>query len=641
MAAPKTAYVQEAGTAHISLEMPKHPPRLAVALFWAKSGQYDCWQTDLEKEVVKDPSKVVDLDAATTPESFDRELGRLLKHIQQRLEIGLSEAWISRYGYNAPQPPRADGKTPEQFAQELTAAWEKAWALNGLYQEPEEEWARQFAEMFVFAPYAGMGQAAFDSGEENYRILQAWPKVYSTLVACQHLSSYTPLTRGFGADKLKNGMNASANAGLPIFDPVVQDGNARPSWITTEVSTYERRDLRPGDLVAGKDADPNQKGFAHAASVLRRWPLGAAAKAESAANLQLIDTGVLASIGDSNTQDHGWLTTAAITSAFSKAVAAQSGFGRLAEASSLKDAVSTSRKALPMGFTRLVLAAPGGRARYVSAMLPMWHGEHRFSLARYLWSLRDLPAKNLVAYWAVYAALGHKLFDELVKEADAPGRSCEALMTAAKAAHEAAEAARQEAIKEAVRTGKPAGDAANKVGKRPSLLRSAAITSKPRVVRFVSKTSTVWKEVVPNEPGRQMTYEEGPEADALRAKWKRDAAAKKARYGSSPSEVRDVSGQNSGMPLDLAARPGKDKGDLGRPGGWDFLASERFYSTELLIVDPMKPGDVVERPMAQNEVDYFKGGTAGAAPAGGAPGGGSNEPAASADAPEAGGDPAV
>lgn len=619
MPAPKTAYVLDAGSTHISLEMPKNPPRLAVALLWAKSGQYEAWQTDLEKEILKDPKKIVDLEAATTREAFEVELGRLLKHIQQRLEIGVTEAWISKYAYNAPSPPKEEGKTRAEYAAELQAAWNRAFALQALYDEPEEQWARIFSEMFVYMPYAGNGQTMFSNGNENHLIFEAWPKVYCTVAACQHLCSYTPLTRGSKPDKIGNGMNASANAGLPIFGPIVKDAedvkdaegkNKRAAWVTTSVTTYEKRDLRPGDLVAGKDADPNQKGFAHAASILRRWPLGAAAKAETGANLQVIDTGVFASVGDSSTQDHGWLTAAAMSSAFGKAVANESGFGRLPEAADLKGAVETTKKALPMGFARLVLAAPGGRARYVSAMLPMWHGEHRFTIARYLWSLRDLPAKNLVGYWALYAAQGHTMLDELVKEAGAPGRSCEQIIAAAKKAREGR---------------KPPG-------KAPALLRTSACSSKPRVVRFVTKSTQSWKEVAPNEEGLTMTYEEGPEADALREKWKKDADAKKAKHGNAPTEVTTVKGANSGMPLELAARPAQDKTDHARPGGWAFLEDKDFLSTELLLPDATKPDEVVERSMGQNSVEYFKGGS-GAAPAGGGDGEGGEEAAKDEDSP--------
>jgi hypothetical protein len=213
----------------------------------------------------------VDLATAST---FEAELGVLLKHIHQRLQIGLDEAWFSKYGYDPPQVPRKDGKTDEEYGKDLKKAWEKTFGLIKLWQEPEEAWARMLAEMFVYVPYGGSAQATFGNARD-IDVYAKWPSVYPLHVACQHLSTVAVLSRGFEPSRVGTGLEAGPNAGVPIFGAEVTPP-ARPGWTTAPVSNHVANDLRPGDLLSGDDgankgADGKHRLFGHSATTLRRW----------------------------------------------------------------------------------------------------------------------------------------------------------------------------------------------------------------------------------------------------------------------------------------------------------------------------------------------------------------------------------
>jgi hypothetical protein len=279
----------------------------------------------------------------------------------------------------------------------------------------------------------------------------------------------------------------------------------------------------------------------------------------------MIDTGVLAGGGDVSTQDHDWLTT---VNGFASAEKGRTGFGRLPEATKLAAAVEQMKKALPLGFVRLALVAAGsGAVRYLSAMLPMWSGEHRFAFSRYLWSLRDLPAKDVDAYWILYVPQGQTLFEEVVKEAAGPKRSCAMLVDDAKKAM---------AVKPAPK------------GQPPRLIRVAAcasVKSKPRVVRVINKgkDNVKWKEV---DVGGDAELQPSPEEATNKLK---------------PLPEEDEDPMKAALPLKLDPGPG------GRPGGWGFADSMARLSEEVVVPPDKKAGDVRARAMTENKADYFKG----------------------------------
>lgn len=551
---PKVAYIADSGKHHVSIDMPAHPPRLSVALFWAKAGQYGPYQTDVEQGMHRDqnPDKEVRLDDAT---SFEKELGRLLNHIYQRLEKGLKEAWMSRFGYDAPS-----GAAHFAFL-------DRPSALLKLYDEPEEQWARHVSEMFVYAPYAGIGQMMLGSYAHDSDVYAKWSKAHSLVVACQHLSTYAVLARGFAMGKLGAGLTAGPNPGVPVY----KDG-APAAWYGTiekapenKVNNYKEYDVHPGDFLSGRQ-QKEQSGWAHIATVLRRWPLGKAEtdpqNAGMGVKLQMIDTGVLAGIGDINTQDHDWLKDGAVAQSFKPA--RFGGVGRLPAAANLVGGVEKAKKAVPLGFARLVILEKGGRALYVSGMLPMWHGEQRFTTARYLWSLRDLPWNKhagLVAYWALYAPTGKELFEQMVGAADGGGASCQAMVQTA----------------EAARPSKPLG----------WLRLVAVVTSEPKVVRVVAKSDQKWTEAKGNKDGKAVTYDpDSPEA----------AKALKKPGDKAPTSTDP---KRFSLPLSL------DK-DVKGNAAWRALQDTRGLSTEMLRKDASS-GKLGPRPMSSNPVGYFNG----------------------------------
>lgn len=556
---PKIAYILEDGKNRISVDMPQHPPRLLRALLWAKPGRYEGHRTDLEKAIDAKERGPVSLDAADT---FEAELGWLLKHVYQRLMRGLAEVWSSKYGYDPPDIPKEDGKTPEEYAAARKQALERSWALTDLYREPEEQWARAFAEMFVFMPYGGPAGMTFGQSTslKDHDIYGKWPKVYPMVAACQHLSTYAVLTRGFAPSTVGTGLEAGPNAGVPILGKNPVTPPTRPGWTNAPVSSFAANDLHPGDVLSGDDgANKGLKGkqrlFGHSATTLRRWPLGAKAteeteKAGSGYKLQMIDTGVLAGAGDSSTQDYDWL---AAVRGLEKAE--RTGFGRLPPPSDLAAAVEVMKKALPLGFARLVIVSNGSSAlRYVSAMLPMWYGEERFAFTRYIWSLRNLPATGVDAYWIIYVPKSsEELFNQMVVEADGPKRSCQEMVAAANVTANALLA----------------------------VASCASIHGKPKIVRSVTKGSTEWRNVEPNPKDKKDPAEPDPK---------------------SPTKLE--TGTVVAPTLDMKKL---DASSGGRPGGWKFLASEKHLAIELLIPPGTNGSDVEGRSMTGNKVDYFKG----------------------------------
>lgn len=566
---PKVAYIFEDGSNHVSVDMPEHPPRLMTALMWAKPGQIDGYRTKLNKAVEANERGKVTLDST---DKFEEELGLLLDHISQRLQHGLDEAWHSRFGYDAPEIPKTEGKTADEHATARKKAIEKSWALTDLYSQPDEKWARAFAEMFVYMPYGGPARLMLDTSHDE-EIYARWPDVYSLVAACQHLSTYAVLTRGFLPSDVGTGLEAGPNGGKAIFGKSLPSSSTeRPSWSTASQTEFAKNDLRPGDVLSGDDGadkpNPHDGGkrnlreWGHSATTLRRWPLGAKAEAapENAGaghRLQMIDTGVLAGVGDTSTQDYNWLTA---VNGFGAAKPGRTGFGRFPEATNLAAAVETTKKALPLGFARLVVVVSGSNeVRYISAMLPMWHGEHRFAFSRYIWSLRDLPVSGLDAYWIIYAPLRNEaLVDQIVKEAKGPQRSCQELADAAK-------------------TGK---------GFLRAIASCASINGKPKVVRSVTKGAVGWREVDPNPK---------------KSKDKPPPGAPEEPDPKAPTKLQTTTSVAPTLKLKL------DAGPEGRPGGMDFLESRKHLALELLIPVGTKSGDVKGRVAAKNEVPYFKG----------------------------------
>jgi hypothetical protein len=200
MGHPQYERTAEGGMGHAS-ESGWDPPYLPRALLHAKVGHEDSFKTKLDKE-----GRKVTLSSEDEAE-FDKELGDLLRHIDERLNMGVLEAWYSEEAY---------GDISEEFKkvyegkEELAEKHKKANGMAGDYIafafEPEEQWARAFAEMTAFLPYSGVGGDYMDgaTGENQRKVFErftaAGTGVHPIIVACQDLCTICVLSRGFTLD---------------------------------------------------------------------------------------------------------------------------------------------------------------------------------------------------------------------------------------------------------------------------------------------------------------------------------------------------------------------------------------------------------------------------------------------------------
>lgn len=215
-------------------------PRLSMALLHAKAGQYDVFKTKVEAK------------GATIKAIDENSLKDLLEHIQERLEKGLTEAWLSKEGYDYDSAAvfrDAAGKDqlramPYKPAAEASKAVEelikKTWDVDKVWNDPEEQWARAIVEQFVFTSYAGPGVVY---GSDDKSLYDKYPTTYPIAAACQHFSTFCIRSRGFTLDQVtKSGMLGCACSGgttsLPCFNG--QDTSPSlakdPRWIAADAA---------------------------------------------------------------------------------------------------------------------------------------------------------------------------------------------------------------------------------------------------------------------------------------------------------------------------------------------------------------------------------------------------------------------
>lgn len=583
---PQILYDVDLHQSHISVPFPKRPPRLGVALLWAKPGRTPDCQSALEKDIRNEKAKPVALGSKDT---FSAELRSLLDHIWKRLERGLWEAWSSKWGYHLRPPVRAQDETDEAYEERVGQFRAQRVGLGFFENTPEERWARVVTEMFVFAPYAGAGGFVNGAGsQDDDSIYKLYPKVHSIGVACQHLSTYVALTRGIPYSSIPGGFDASPLAGRaglasPTKEELSKPPLPRPAWLDAAPGDWRKYDLWPGDVIAGdfftnaqvnayfqaynewkkdstkKKPDPLvRNGFAHIASVLRRWP--PVATPDAPYKLQWIDTGVMTKHGDYITQDHEWCDAHGqdtVRDAFAEATERR-GFGRVPEATDVGAAADQACSALPLGFARLVIAQQGDwTVRYVSGILPMWFGDQRFHFCDYLWSLRELPAQGLVALWIVYGAVGATLRDQIASESSGPSRTAADLFAASKGA---------------------------------SLREAVVVTSAPRVYRANIKSTEEWSSFGRDTDGEAAEFADEPAANDSTP---HDAAIEKTQTNPGSGGFR------SWLPLRLGALTGTDV--------WARLMSTSTASTEWHVPDLSVSGadGLIEASAADGQVPYF------------------------------------
>jgi hypothetical protein len=393
------------GTKVAMIAVNGQPPSLVRCVM---EGEIAADSTALEKRVrgggespALKPEEYPDL----RPETYKDTVQAVMGHLLQRLRGGIDEAWSSaRHGYGI--GPALWGKKGE-----------------GMINSVEEQWARAFAEMTVFAAYGGPGENYGYNQKEELTITRLLDKnvtqapYFPILMACQHLSTNCALTRGIPVEQFNpNGMTASNGTSyLPLFkehsygDYRVKNRDAGkgtkeaiakiPSGLLDHIPTLfdPTPVLTPGSVFTynslGVDAT-GQTGKAHIASVLRIW----------GRHFQPIDTGPFAGGAhmDEGSADHDLQPgdskiMTANPGASLNAHFVGAGYLYADKTVVTQEQVDYLRTARPLGFAQLMLA-DNKNIRFLSRLLIMYDGSDSFSVSRYIWSLRSLPA-NLTAVW--------------------------------------------------------------------------------------------------------------------------------------------------------------------------------------------------------------------------------------------------
>ncbi|XXT19875.1 hypothetical protein WME94_57605 [Sorangium sp. So ce429] len=317
----------------------------------------------------------------------------------------------------------------------LDVVWKKGAAM-GLWDttkwkesDPEEQWARAITELLLGQPYNG---AAATYGHPNQDTIFYKPfsdstasPIVSFTAACQHNVSYGVLSRGYTmSDVAGTGFSCDDASAMGVF----KNGG---KWFKDE----EKRDLAkaidagltPGSIYVFKPKPVSetekkknlQREGSHIAFVLR------VDKAQKLA--QFFDTGGLKHkervsgpvpvimtdfAGKGSYDDPLWnnVTTNHYI-----------GMGIPGPPADLAGAVARIRKTRPVAFVRLVLTRrgttfptpidrtnPPEALLFVSRLLRMWGDteDRNFTIARYFWSLRNLPGtRDVQAFWIFYVPL--------------------------------------------------------------------------------------------------------------------------------------------------------------------------------------------------------------------------------------------
>lgn len=428
----------ESKPAHIS-DSGWDAPRLGIALKNAPAGKVAAYRTKVEQADPERKSRITLAD-------FDKELPKLLGHIEERLTLGVGEAWVSKYGYGY----RADeGKDiPFNDLRDSTV----------FMDEPEERWATAFCEQFVFMMYHTPGHVHGAPGRDR-PFFEYFDKYgyFPIALACQTLSTYGVLTRGFplsavstayaaglgctvGSIGFKDVFDQSKNlrkaqetpSSVPMPPAPAKDATAEEKKTYLEqvkVASAERQK----DLKAKGDRGENRKGacsFANTQALVKagftpgsvvvynaggvdytsqdiECPQGivnahiATALRVSGQRIQWIDTGVVTgnskeSMGEGGTSDHSFLEG----SLTSPTTVIAAGVMKTPGKDTLLEYAKKTAAAKPLGVTRLVIVrTASNEVAFVSKLLHM-----RWPISHLLWSLRDLPVEGLTVAWFVYSA---------------------------------------------------------------------------------------------------------------------------------------------------------------------------------------------------------------------------------------------
>ena len=441
----------ESKPAHIS-DSGWDAPQLGEALKFARAGAKAAFRTKLETEDPEGKSKI-------TLSDFDAELPKLLAHMQERIDRGLAEAWLSDKGY---------GYSPNEGQ---NVQYDSLMDTTAFMDEPEERWARAFCEQFVFLMYHSPGQVyATSSNDGPYYNHFVKDGYFPISAACQNLSTFAVLTRGFPISSITAGtIGLSCSLGSCGFKEVFEQSKTlrkaqeTPSSVPLppapaanadeETKKKYKVDLRAAqaaqqaDLKEIGDRGDNRRticNFATAPALVKagftpgsilvfnaggvqyngqnieNCPNGianahiATALRVNGQRIQFIDTGVVVgSQGEGGTSDHPFLT-GQVNSPYTLIAA---GVMKPVGKDVLRDFAKKTADAKPMGLARLVIVrTASGEVAFASKLLHM-----RWPLSRLIWSVRNLPVQGLTVAWFIYVPHGDGTVGEaLLRSPDKP-----------------------------------------------------------------------------------------------------------------------------------------------------------------------------------------------------------------------------
>ncbi len=425
-------------------------PQLAMALKLAPAGAKAAFRTKVETDDPEGKSLISLGD-------FDAELPKLLGHIEERLKLGVGEAWVSQYGYGYSATEGKD--VPFDSLADTTA----------FMDEPEERWARAFCEQFVYMMYHTPGQVYTDTSRDGPYYDYFGKYGYLPITgACQNLSTFAVLTRGFplsavsGATvglscslgscgfkdvfdqskTLKKPQEKSSSVPLPPAPAKGATDEEKKEYKAklTAAQADRQRDLKAigdrgenrmstctfsttqalvkGGMTPGSIVVYNAGGVEYTSQNID-CPPGivnahiATALRVNGQRIQFIDTGVV--VGnqkEGGTADHAFLEGQ--LNSPNTIIAA--GMMKPVDKDTLRESAMKTAVAKPLGLTRLAIARAGSNeVVFVSKLLHM-----RWPLSRLIWSLRKLPVTGLMAAWFVYAPHDAAAAEALIQSPNKP-----------------------------------------------------------------------------------------------------------------------------------------------------------------------------------------------------------------------------
>ncbi|AGP39451.1 hypothetical protein [Sorangium cellulosum] len=310
----------------------------------------------------------------------------------------------------------------------LDVVWKKGAAM-GLWDttkwketDPEEQWARTITELLLGLPYNG---SAAVYGHPNKDTIFYKPfgdpasnPIVPLAAACQHLVSLGVLSRGFTVPEL-------GNAGFSCNDASSFSAFKGGKWFRDRekrsISKAIDVGLEPGSLYVFNPSPTSLRQLegSHIAFVLR--------VDKDQKQAQFFDTGGLNHPERRSGPVPEIMKDGAGSGSYDEplwdvvSTSHYIGMGILRPPTALADQVARLKKARPVGFARLVMTTRGAQFSgalnpkkpppqllFVSRLLRTYGDaeDQNFTLARYYWSLRNLPnTRDVQTCWIFYTPL--------------------------------------------------------------------------------------------------------------------------------------------------------------------------------------------------------------------------------------------